>query len=66
MNRPAKTIMASVQVVHYRGSTGYWVEAHPEDLKQGYRAGPFLLDDAIEEAQKQLSKMVTQTMYNDI
>lgn len=66
MNRPAKTIMASVQVVHYHSSNGYWVEAHPEDLKQGYRAGPFLLDNAIEEAQKQLSKMVTQTMYNDI
>lgn len=66
MKNRGKTIMASVQVVHYRGSTGYWVEAHPEDLKQGYRAGPFMLDDAIEEAQKQLSKMVTQTMYNDI
>lgn len=66
MNRPAKTIMASAQVVHYRGSTGYWVEVHPEDLKQGYRAGPFLLDDAIDEAQKRLSMAVTQTMYNDI
>lgn len=65
MSKQGKTIMASVQVVHYLGSTGYWVEAHPEDLKQGYRAGPFLLDDAIEEAHKQLNKMVTQTMYND-
>lgn len=66
MSRPAKTIMANVQVVHYAGSNGYWVEAHPQDLKQQYRAGPFLLDDAIEEAHKRLNMAVTQTMYNDI
>lgn len=66
MNNRGKTIMASVQVVHYRGSTGYWVEVHPEDLKQGYRAGPLNLDDAIDEAQQRLSMAVTQTMYNDI
>lgn len=66
MNRPVKTIMASVQVVYYHSSHGYWVEVHPQDLKQQYRAGPFLLDDAIEEAHKRLNMAVTQTMYNDI
>lgn len=66
MSKQGKTIMASVQVVYYHSSHGYWVEVHPQDLKQQYRAGPFLLDDAIEEAHKRLNMAVTQTMYNDI
>ena len=65
MSRQGKTIMASVQVVYYHSSHGYWVEVHPQDLKQQYRAGPFLLDDAIEEAHKRLNMAVTQTMFND-
>ena len=65
MSKQGKTIMASVQVVYYHSSHGYWVEAHPQDLKQQYRAGPFLLDDAIEEAHKRLNMAVTQTMFND-
>lgn len=66
MSKQGKIIMASVQVVHYASSTGYWVEVHPQDLKQQYRAGPFLLDNAIEEAHKRLNMAVIQTMYNDI
>ena len=66
MNKQGKTIMASVQVVYYRSSNGYWVEVHPEDPKQQYRAGPFNLDDAINEAQKRLSMAVTQTICNDL
>lgn len=65
MSKQGKTIMASVQVVYYHSSHGYWVEVHPQDLKQQYRAGPFLLDDAIEEAHKRLNMAVTQAMFND-
>lgn len=65
MNNPGKTVMASVQVVHYRSSSRYWVEAHPQDLKQQQRSGPFNLDDAIKEAHEYLDLMVTRTMFND-
>lgn len=64
MNKQGKTIMASVQVVYYRSSHGYWVEVHPEDPKQQYRAGPFNLDDASNEAQKLNTLLLHRDLAN--
>lgn len=48
------------------GENGYYVRM-PHGISGGCKdVGPFLLDDAIEEAHKRLNMAVTQTMYNDI